>query len=168
MKKKRNFVAKMCFENKDIISKEIVLSDIDEFAEDIMKKLGIAIPEPGQNVKIPVSTPILSDNPLIIIVEGKESDIPRLNYEEEEWISAKICGFRCEFSDIRINKNSIPKGMYFYEVKAIWDELSKNTKYILTKNATTDFYGTIVIDHPMELDENGQLCLENGDVQIKW
>lgn len=94
----------------------------------------------------------------------------RLNYEDEEWKTASICGFDCKFSDIRINKKSIPKGMYFYEIKAVHDESSSrsSTQMILAKNVDTDFYGTIVTNYQLELDKNNQLYLENGDLQIEW
>lgn len=40
----------------------------------------------------------------------------RLKYDEEKFSKVKVCGIECEFSDMRIDRGSIPVGKYFYEV----------------------------------------------------
>ena len=40
----------------------------------------------------------------------------RLKYDEEKFSKVKVCGIECEFSDMRIDRSSIPEGKYLYEV----------------------------------------------------
>lgn len=89
----------------------------------------------------------------------------RLDYENEEWKTANILGLKCEFSDIRINEKSIPKGKYFYEVAS--DDGCEDPVRIAS-HVGINFYGTIVSDYPLELDNEDQLWLEDGDLQIEW
>ena len=40
----------------------------------------------------------------------------RLKYDEEKFSKVQVCGIECEFSDMRIDRSSIPEGKYLYEV----------------------------------------------------
>ena len=38
------------------------------------------------------------------------------DYKTEHFQKASVCGIRCEFSDTRIDRSTVPKGKYQYEV----------------------------------------------------
>lgn len=40
----------------------------------------------------------------------------RVDYNKEKFTRVMICGIECDFSDIRIDRNTIPEGKYQYEV----------------------------------------------------
>ena len=40
----------------------------------------------------------------------------RLDYGKEIFEKVSICGIECEFSGMRIDRNTVPKGKYQYEV----------------------------------------------------
>lgn len=65
---------------------------------------------------------------------------------------------------MRINKKSIPKGKYFYEIAH--DNDYGNPTRVTSNYIVENFYGTIITDHPLPLDKNNQLYLEKGDFQI--
>lgn len=90
----------------------------------------------------------------------------RLDYNEEEWLKAKVYGFNAEYSGMRINKKSIPKGKYFYEIAH--DNDYGNPTRVTSNYIVENFYGTIITDHPLPLDKNNQLYLEKGDFQIVY
>lgn len=89
-----------------------------------------------------------------------------LKYDEEVWQKGKICGFDCEFSDMRIDKKSIPKGKYIYEVSG--DDYGGANPVRVAKYILVNFYGTIVTDDLLPLDDQGQLYLKDGDLKIDW
>ena len=53
---------------------------------------------------------------LVCDKNGKVAYMARLKYGEERFSRVKVCGIECEFSDMRIDRGSIPEGKYLYEV----------------------------------------------------
>ena len=40
----------------------------------------------------------------------------KLDYGEEKFLRVSVCGIECAFSDMRIDRNTVPAGKYHYEV----------------------------------------------------
>ena len=40
----------------------------------------------------------------------------RLDYKEEKFQKVSVCGILCDFSDMRIDRSTVPKERYQYEV----------------------------------------------------
>ena len=39
-----------------------------------------------------------------------------MDYWQEKFTKVRVCGVECDFSDMRIDRNTVPKGKYQYEV----------------------------------------------------
>lgn len=40
----------------------------------------------------------------------------QLDYNKEKFTKVIVCGIECDFSDMRIDRSTVPKGRYQYEV----------------------------------------------------
>ena len=41
----------------------------------------------------------------------------QLDYEQEKFIKTRVCGIECDFSNMRIDSKTVPKGRYHYCMK---------------------------------------------------
>ena len=88
----------------------------------------------------------------------------RVDYRTERFVKVSVCGIPCGFNDMRIDRNTIPKGKYQYEVAG--DDDSGGDPARVQRGVLVNFFGTLICDEPLPLGENGILWLTEGD--FKW
>lgn len=84
-----------------------------------------------------------------------------LDYRKERMEAVEVKGTRCEFNDMRIDRNSIPEGKHLYEVAG--DDDSGGEPARVKNGIMVNFYGTLICDEELPLGEDGVLWLEDGD-----
>ena len=85
----------------------------------------------------------------------------RLDYRKEKMQAVKVKGIRCEFNDMRIDRNTVPEGKFQYEVAG--DDDSGGDPARIQKGVMVNFYGTLISDEELPLGEQGILWVEDGD-----
>ena len=85
----------------------------------------------------------------------------RLKYGEERFSRGKVCGIECEFSDMRIDRGSIPEGKYLYEVAG--DDESGMEPVRIKLGILVNFFGTLVSDVPLPLGRDEVLWTDDSD-----
>lgn len=83
----------------------------------------------------------------------------RLNYNDEHFQNVEVKGIKCLFNDMRIARETVPKGKYLYEVA---DGDSDGTPARIREGIMVNFYGTLITDKPLPL-EDGVMWLEEND-----
>ena len=71
-----------------------------------------------------------------------------------------MCGIECDFSDMRIDRSSVPKKRYQYEIVGdddIGDDPSRVRHGIMV-----NFFGTLISDVPLPLVDDNVLWLQEG------
>ncbi len=90
----------------------------------------------------------------------------RLDYRTEEFQKVSVCGIVCDFSDMRIDGSTIPKGRYQYEVAD--DDESQGDLARVQRGVLVNFFGTLVSDVPLLLGSDGVLWLYDSDFVYLW
>ena len=85
----------------------------------------------------------------------------RLDYRTEQFEKVSVCGRECEFIDMRINRSSIPKGKYQYEVAG--DDDSGDEPVRVKAAILVNFFGTLICNDPLPVGDDDVLWLEDGD-----
>lgn len=85
----------------------------------------------------------------------------RLDYRTEKFQKVSVCGVPCEFHDMRIDRSTVPKGKYQYEVAD--DGESGGDPARIQSEIMVNFFGTLVCDEPLPIGEDGVLWLDDGD-----
>lgn len=88
----------------------------------------------------------------------------RKDYSTELFEKVSVCGILCEFSDIRIDRDTIPEGRYQYEVAG--DDDSGGDPARVQSGVMVNFFGTLICNEPLPIGEDGVLWLMDGD--FKW
>lgn len=83
------------------------------------------------------------------------------DYRKEAFLKVSVCGIECDFSGLRIDRNSVPDGMYQYEVAD--DDESSGDPVRVKYGIMVNFFGTLVCSRPLPLGNDGVLWLEDGD-----
>lgn len=84
----------------------------------------------------------------------------RLDYGKEKMQAVEVRGIRCEFNDMRLERNTIPEGKFFYEVA---DGDSDGIPARIRTGIMVNFYGTLISDKKLPMGEDDVLWLEEGD-----
>ena len=87
--------------------------------------------------------------------------VRRLDYKNEAFSKVSVCGMLCEFSDMRIDRNTIPEGKYQYEVAGDDDGGGEPARVQL--GIMVNFYGTLICDKPLPVGKDGILWLMDND-----
>lgn len=87
----------------------------------------------------------------------------RTKYGETFSEIVKVKGIECEFYDIRIDRSSVPKEKYFYEVRHDDEDWGYPCQVAL--GILVNFYGTLIADQPLPLDEDGKMWLGDDDFE---
>ena len=87
----------------------------------------------------------------------------RTKYGETFGEMVKVKGVMCEFYDIRIDRGSVPEGKYFYEVRH--DDEDWGYPCQVAKGILVNFFGTLISDEPLPLEEDGKLQLYDDDFE---
>lgn len=90
----------------------------------------------------------------------------RTKYEDAYSEIVSVKGIECEFFDIRIDRNSIPEGKFFYEVRHADEDWGFPCQ--VKEGILVNFYGTLVSDVALPLDESGSLELEEDDFEYLY
>lgn len=90
----------------------------------------------------------------------------RLNAKEVTWEKVELLGKECLFNDMRIDRNSIPEGWYFYEVRHSDEDWGEPVEIGL--GILVNFYGTLLSRESFELEMsqktgNGYLWFDSED-----
>lgn len=85
----------------------------------------------------------------------------RLKYSEERFSKVQVCGIECEFSDMRIDRGSIPEGKYLYEVAG--DDESGMEPVRIKPGILVNFFGTLISSVPLPLGKDGVLWTDDSD-----
>ena len=87
----------------------------------------------------------------------------RYDWNKESKQTVIVKGVKCQFTDERIIRETIPTGKHVYEVRHDDDGLGEPAQvkdYILV-----NFLGTLVSDEPIPFDEHGYCWIEDADWQ---
>lgn len=79
----------------------------------------------------------------------------RYNAMEENFEEIMVLGKPALFHDMRIDRNSVPKGLYLYEVRH--DDASFGDPVQIAKGIMVNFFGCIITHEPIKLPEDGYL-----------
>ena len=87
--------------------------------------------------------------------------VVRLDYKNEVFSKVSVCGISCEFSDMRIDRSTVPKGKYQYEVAG--DDESGGEPARIKLGIMVNFFGTLICDEPLPIGDDGVLWLTGDD-----
>ena len=79
------------------------------------------------------------------------------NAMEEKFEEITMFGKPALFHDMRIDRNSVPKGMYLYEVRG--DDDGRNPAQI-AKGVMDNHFGSIIVREPIKLPPDGYLDID--------
>lgn len=85
----------------------------------------------------------------------------RVDYRTEHMQQVTVKGIPCEFNDMRIDRDTVPKGKYQYEVAG--DDDSGWDPARVKAGVLVNFFGTLISDMPLPIGSDGVLWLEDGD-----
>lgn len=87
----------------------------------------------------------------------------RLDYRTEEFQKVSVCGIVCDFSDMRIDRSTVPKDRYQYEVAD--DDESQGEPSRVRRSIMVNFFGTLICDVALPLKNDNVLWLQDGDFE---
>lgn len=79
------------------------------------------------------------------------------DYKTEHFRKVSVCGIMCEFSDVRIDCGTVPEGKYHYE-------MSTDVPARVCRGFMTNFFATLISDHPLPIGSDGVLLLKEEDL----
>lgn len=85
----------------------------------------------------------------------------RLDYRTEKFQKVSVCGIPCDFSDVRIDRSTVPTERYQYEVAG--DDVSGGDPARVQREVLVNFFGTLISDVPLPLGCDGVLWLHDRD-----
>lgn len=83
------------------------------------------------------------------------------DYRTEIFQKVSICGIPCDFSDIHIDRSTVPEGRYQYEVAD--DDESQDDPSRVRRGIMVNFFGTLISDVPLSIGYDDVLWLYDGD-----
>ena len=90
----------------------------------------------------------------------------RLDYRSEKFQKVSVCGIPFDFSDMRIDRSTVPEGRYQYEVAD--DDESQGNPSRVRRGIIVNFFGTLISDVPLPLVNDNVLWLYEGDFVWLW
>ncbi len=87
----------------------------------------------------------------------------RTDYRIEKFQKVSVCGIPCDFSDVRIDRSTVPKNRYQYEVAD--DDESQGEPSRVKLGIMVNFLGTLISDVPLPLINDNVLWLQEGDFE---
>lgn len=83
----------------------------------------------------------------------------------ERFEAVEILGIPGLFTTERVNRATVPKGMYAYDMQTSEDDWSQPC--LLARHITVEHFGTVLTASPITLPESGYLDLHPGDLDEK-
>lgn len=87
----------------------------------------------------------------------------RADYNKEKFTRVQICGMECDFSDMRIDRNTVPKTRYQYEDAD--DDESQGDPARVRQGIMVNFFGTLISDVPLPLLGDNALWLDDKNFE---
>lgn len=87
----------------------------------------------------------------------------QFDYGTVRFQKVSVCGTFCNFSDMRIDRSTVPKGRYQYEVAD--DDESQGNPSRVKQSVMVNFFGTLISDVPLFLGNDNVLWLQEGDFE---
>lgn len=84
----------------------------------------------------------------------------RFDYQTEKFQKVSVCGIPCDFSDVRIDRSTVPKARYQYEV--VDDDEGQGDPVRVGYGIMVNFFGTLISDVPLPLGYDGVLYLQES------
>lgn len=88
----------------------------------------------------------------------------RYNAMEESFEEIELFGKPALFTPVRIDRNTVPKGLYLYEVRH--DDESGGDPVQIGRGILVNHYGTIITHEKLRLDKDGFLNIEPEDINF--
>ena len=85
----------------------------------------------------------------------------RYDYNKEHFEKVRVCGIQCLFSDVRIERSTVPKGKYQYKI--VGDDDSGGEPARVQRGVWVNFFGTLICDVSLPLGTDNVLWLQEGD-----
>lgn len=82
----------------------------------------------------------------------------RYNAMEETFTEIEVLGKPALFHDMRIDRNTVPKGLYFYEVRH--DDEGWGDPVQIAKGIMVNYFGSIITKEQIRLLVNGYLDID--------
>lgn len=89
--------------------------------------------------------------------EGRQGQM-RYNAMQETFEEITVLGKPALVSSIRLHRNTIPKGLYMYEVRH--DDEGCGEPVQIANQIMVNHFGTIITREPIQLDVNGYLDID--------
>lgn len=77
------------------------------------------------------------------------------DYRTEKFQKVSVCGILCDFSDMRIDRSTVPEGRYQYEVAD--DDESQGNPSRVRSGIMVNFLGTLICDVPLPFKNDSVL-----------
>ena len=90
----------------------------------------------------------------------------RLDYRTEKFPKVSVCDIPCDFSNMRIDRNTVPEGRYQYEVAD--DDESQGKQSRVGYGIMVNFFGTLISEVPLPIVDDNVLWLQDGDFEWLW
>ena len=82
----------------------------------------------------------------------------RYNAMEESFTKIAVLGKAALFHDLRIDRSTVPEGMYLYEVRE--DDMGEGEPVQIAKGIMVNHFGSIITREPIKLPSDGYLDIE--------
>jgi len=86
------------------------------------------------------------------------SEMAQYNAMEEDFEEIEVLGKPALFTDIRIDRNTVPKGLHLYEVRH--DDDGYGDPVQIAKGIMVNHWGTILTRDPIKLSSDGYLDID--------
>lgn len=80
---------------------------------------------------------------------------------QERMEAVEVFGVPGLFTTLRVNRATIPKGIYAYDMQTSEEDWSQPC--LIARHITVEHYGTVITASPIELPETGYRDMEPGD-----
>ena len=82
----------------------------------------------------------------------------RYDAMEETFTEVQVLGIPALFHDLRIDRNTVPKGVYLYEVR--YDDEGLGDPVQIAKGIMVNHFGSIITREPIRLPSDGYLDID--------
>lgn len=87
----------------------------------------------------------------------------QLDYNKTNFTKVRVRGIECDFNGMRIDRGTVPSGLYQYEVAD--DDENQGDPTRIKKGIMVNFWRTLASDVPLPLGKDGVLWLDDGEFE---